>query len=530
MEYSKNYQLKRLILAVILSLSCALFLSYLAYSQALESLTGQLQELQLLIAKQTAAGFEKDIKKLVREIELLSEISFVVDLDIDEATKALATTYEHIKEANITDMAILNSAGIVEIALIAKELSGSDFSFRKYFIKAKSQINNNPTYEFITFRGVDKGNKGVVIAMPIFHPKKGFNGVVILVMKIEDFIANSLPKEKAGHTILVLEDDGNILYYPTQKSGTNIKSISNISPAFLNFFKRTISDKESYVEYISESGKKMIAAAYTANIAEQKWIVGVTAPKQIIEASIVQFNKKYIGATSFIILLIIAGAGFVVYAVVGLNEKLQKEVAERKLAEDKTRTQNEFLNCVIESIPHPFYVVDIHNHKILMANSEAAPNDVWQGETCYSLTHNCETPCDADEHPCPLEEVKRSHKPVVVEHVHINSEGHKQNIEVHGYPIFDENSELVQMIEYFIDITERKNMEKQREQLIFELQESLEKVKLLSGFIPICASCKRIRDDKGFWSQVEAYIMEHSEAKFSHGICPECKKKLYPEL
>ena len=56
------------------------------------------------------------------------------------------------------------------------------------------------------------------------------------------------------------------------------------------------------------------------------------------------------------------------------------------------------------------------------------------------------------------------------------------------------------------------------------------KVKTLSGFIPICASCKKIRDDKGYWSQVEAYISKHSEVEFSHGICPDCARTLYPGL
>ena len=60
------------------------------------------------------------------------------------------------------------------------------------------------------------------------------------------------------------------------------------------------------------------------------------------------------------------------------------------------------------------------------------------------------------------------------------------------------------------------------------LQESLEKVKLLSGLLPICANCKKIRDDKGYWIQIENYIRDHSEADFSHGICPECAHKLYP--
>jgi transcriptional regulator with GAF, ATPase, and Fis domain len=61
-----------------------------------------------------------------------------------------------------------------------------------------------------------------------------------------------------------------------------------------------------------------------------------------------------------------------------------------------------------------------------------------------------------------------------------------------------------------------------------ELQKALKQVKQLSGLLPICASCKKIRDDKGYWNQIESYIRDHSEAEFSHGICPECMKKLYP--
>lgn len=70
----------------------------------------------------------------------------------------------------------------------------------------------------------------------------------------------------------------------------------------------------------------------------------------------------------------------------------------------------------------------------------------------------------------------------------------------------------------------------ERKKLILELQEALANVKKLSGMLPICASCKKIRDDKGYWTQVETYIRDRSEAEFTHGICPECTKKLYPEI
>jgi hypothetical protein len=62
------------------------------------------------------------------------------------------------------------------------------------------------------------------------------------------------------------------------------------------------------------------------------------------------------------------------------------------------------------------------------------------------------------------------------------------------------------------------------------LQEALAKVKTLRGLIPICSSCKKIRDDQGSWTQLETYVAQHSEAEFSHGLCLECMRKLYPDV
>lgn len=63
-----------------------------------------------------------------------------------------------------------------------------------------------------------------------------------------------------------------------------------------------------------------------------------------------------------------------------------------------------------------------------------------------------------------------------------------------------------------------------------KLKEALYKVKILSGLLPICSICKKIRDDKGYWTQIESYISDHSEAEFSHGICEECAEKYYPDM
>lgn len=80
------------------------------------------------------------------------------------------------------------------------------------------------------------------------------------------------------------------------------------------------------------------------------------------------------------------------------------------------------------------------------------------------------------------------------------------------------------------EITERKQAEEQRNRLVSDLKKTLSEVKTLRGFLPICSNCKKIRDDKGYWNQIESYIRDRSDAEFSHGICPECAKKLYPDM
>ena len=79
-------------------------------------------------------------------------------------------------------------------------------------------------------------------------------------------------------------------------------------------------------------------------------------------------------------------------------------------------------------------------------------------------------------------------------------------------------------------LTERREAVAAQKQLITELEEALSKVKTLSGLLPICSGCNKIRDDHGYWSQVEGYIQEHTDAQFTHGLCPDCIRKYFPEM
>ncbi len=90
--------------------------------------------------------------------------------------------------------------------------------------------------------------------------------------------------------------------------------------------------------------------------------------------------------------------------------------------------------------------------------------------------------------------------------------------------------DMNRLISILNQVAKRRKAEKKTKKLIQQLQEALSKVKLLSGIIPICSSCKKIRDDKGYWKQIELYIRDHSEANFTHGVCPDCYKRFYPDI
>ncbi len=103
-------------------------------------------------------------------------------------------------------------------------------------------------------------------------------------------------------------------------------------------------------------------------------------------------------------------------------------------------------------------------------------------------------------------------------------------MKVYSDPIWDEMAKRVVGICGAVqDITDQKQAEQERESLIIELKGALEKVRTLGGLLPICASCKKIRDDKGYWNQLEKYLGDHTDAKLTHGLCPDCAKIYFPD-
>ncbi|MBW2703206.1 MAG: PAS domain-containing protein [Deltaproteobacteria bacterium] len=207
------------------------------------------------------------------------------------------------------------------------------------------------------------------------------------------------------------------------------------------------------------------------------------------------------------------------------HSKTDPAITEAQCKELETKVA--FLDKVWDSIPHPFYVIDVETFRILHANKASGFDLPGAPATCHALTHGQAKPCNGSDHPCPVQQILKTGESVTVEHIHQDAQGHDRHVEVHAFPIKDETGRIHQIIEFSQDVTRRKEAEQEREQVVEELREALAHVKRLSGLLPICASCKMIRDDKGYWQQIESYISDHSEADFSHSFCPDCAEKLY---
>ncbi len=140
-------------------------------------------------------------------------------------------------------------------------------------------------------------------------------------------------------------------------------------------------------------------------------------------------------------------------------EKYKAEIEKLEKGREQILTKCNMLDTILESLPHPFYIIDVSSYQIKVANDAAGRGKKDSLLTCHELTHGSQSPCTGKEHPCPMEIVKKTGKATVVEHVHYDGKNNKIFVEVYGFPVFDERGELVEMIEYSLDITKRKKAE-----------------------------------------------------------------------
>lgn len=189
---------------------------------------------------------------------------------------------------------------------------------------------------------------------------------------------------------------------------------------------------------------------------------------------------------------------------------------EHEVFDDAFFQSGEGWEQAFDTLPDLITILD-RGFRIVRANKAVTdrlrlPKKEILGRTCYSLIHRTDEPPPFCPHSLLLQDGKHHW-------VEIFENRLDGDFLVKVSPLRNAQGRLVGCVHFARDIADKK-----------ELEEVQEKLKTLTGLLPICSSCKKIRDDKGYWNHVEAFIRKHSEASFSHGICPECMRKLYPDF
>jgi PAS domain S-box-containing protein len=197
------------------------------------------------------------------------------------------------------------------------------------------------------------------------------------------------------------------------------------------------------------------------------------------------------------------------------------DITESKEAEEKIRKADERTRQILESITDAFMAWD-NEDRIVYINENGArllkhTREELLGKNAWEMFPGViGTLFEA--------ETKRALRERTAVHYEEYFPPIDAWLETHMYP----SAEGLSV--FFRDVTARRQAQAERENLLNELSEALANVKKLSGMLPICSACKKVRDDSGYWSQIEDYVRKHSEAQFSHGICPDCMRSLYPDM
>ena len=212
-------------------------------------------------------------------------------------------------------------------------------------------------------------------------------------------------------------------------------------------------------------------------------------------------------------------------------ETVVQDFGKLRKAEEALQNSEKKYRCLVESLERDYI---IYSHDMdgdftylspSVVNVLGYSQDEFMGHYTEYLT---DSPINKDVEEYTNAGLRgEKQEPYEAEFLHKN--GNRVHLRVTEVPLLDDNGNVLGIEGIVQDITKLKRAEADRENAIQKLEKALSEIKTLRGILPLCSFCKKIRDDKGYWEQVDVYINKYSEADISHSICPECLKKYYPD-
>jgi len=359
----------------------------------------------------------------------------------------------------------------------------------------------------------------------------------VLIDEKVELRADRLPKAFLKH-VQQLRDDARILKLRIfNLSGTIVYSTDPGEVGRLNdedYFQRIVAAGGSSARQVSKDARSLENQVMPADAVEtyvpienEGRVMGVfeiyydvSAEKARLRA----FTRRSMG--------VLFGLAVIMLVSVFLsNQKARRMLEERKSMEDHLAESEKRYRTLFENAGDAIFVLEGEGTgagRIVAANKAAA---AMHGYTVEELTAmritDLDTPEMAVKAPDVIGRIMMGER-VKMEIFHRRKDGTLIPVEVNAGLL--ELGAKKYVLTFERDITARRRTEQVRENLLKDLQEAFDNIKTLKGMLPICASCKKIRDDKGYWNQIEEYIGTHTEAEFTHGLCPDCARKLYPQM
>jgi PAS domain-containing protein len=544
MTRSKREFLKIYFAFFLPAICLPLILSIAYYSKESNHLAALLQKRELFIIEKQQALINKKIFSVVSDLKILASHRELYEAVNSPSTTNLAhltyeflqfcrhkTIYDQVRYIDMTgrEAVRINYNNGDPAAVPADRLQ--DKSKRYYFLDT-IRLGNNEIFISPFDLNIENGKieaplKPMIrFGMPVFNNDLKKVGIIILNYFGIDLL-NTLGTEQGrimlvnanGHWLKAMnpEDEWGFMF-----KGRSDKIMQNRFPDAW----RQIKDSNTG-QFYTEDGLftyatiNPLGAEMKSSLGSAKAYVSigtpVIAPDDYYWKIIARVSPEYLSQqkndifenigmiNGSLFLLLAAGCFFIT------REFQKRKETDLNLQQTKATLQSVFNSVIPICVTNFDYEILLANQEYIITFNDKKIHREREKIKCYESRPGpiCKTEA------CPLQRIADGEEEVTFEATKTSDNNENHHFIVTARPLYNEEAVPIGIVESFLDITERDKLEKE--------------VKTLSGFLPICASCKKIRDDQGFWNQIESYISSHSEAEFSHGICPGCVQELYPE-
>jgi C4-dicarboxylate-specific signal transduction histidine kinase len=402
MKYKSRQFFSLLAIFVCITLGGMVIFLHNSYLHAVESFHQQHQYNQELIIKQVIRRAKHHYTHSVDELIFLAENPVIKRLDSMVTEELLQKKLTHLKHFNADDIGILDEKGTLRFIAVASHLKGKDFSSTNYFLNAKNSKKVEPICEIVNFEGMTTEQTGIIISMPFFSDIETFKGVVFISIKLDEMFALPASKETCDSFYLLGDKDRVVL----SSTGKHEASITDCPIALqgIILFLAEMAGVEMFSGEYNYDDVEMVASGTSLKMDSKTLKLVAVIPTEHISVLSTRFSHYY--ATGILMVFLgLLGTYLMLFhwhiklrsevkvrrkietelqkshetlekrvqdrtnELSNVNKQLRKQIIQRKDAMERIHKQNEFLNHIMESLTIPFYVIDINDYTVKLANS-----------------------------------------------------------------------------------------------------------------------------------------------------------------